>query len=108
MLITWGYMRLYIFPLYIISVCPDGLTLVSADSGLYALIVYMICMLCVLQLLHVWWYGLFIGMGYHYIATGTATDMQARTDELGSTDEIVGSMSAKSKAVANGGGKKTK
>lgn len=106
MLVSWGYMRLYVYPLYIIAVSQDALSLVN-QPGLFPLLLYMIGMLFVLQLLHVYWYGLFLGMGYHYVVTGTATDMQARTDELGSTDEIVSTLKQGSQAkAANGKGTK--
>ena len=48
---------------------------------------YLTFMLCVLQVLHVWWFFLFLIMGYNFVFKGKAKDIQGQTKKgAGSLD----------------------
>lgn len=42
---------------------------------------FMVLLLCTLQVLHVWWWCMFLWMMYSFTQTKVAIDMQARTDD---------------------------
>eukprot|EP01083_Nonionella_stella_P073232 197851_1 len=62
LLVSWGYTRLWIFPTSVIAAC---------FGEIHKLAVPVICaFLVVLQLLHVYWYYLFLKMGYSSLVLG--------------------------------------
>jgi hypothetical protein len=72
LLATWAYTRLYVFPTLVIEFMypPGGTPSVAA------------CVLqLVLLLLHVYWFTLFLRMGYNLLLTKTAEDIQERCTE---------------------------
>jgi len=75
LLVSWGYLRIFVYPFYIIgTVIVDypRFVLLSVEKGYY----FFLSMLCLLYLLHVYWYSLFLFMGFKFFATGKAQDIQ--------------------------------
>jgi len=67
LLLSWAFMRLFVFPFYIISV-----TITQTEVDGYALFNGMlITLLC----LHIYWYTLFLKMGYTFLTRGTREDI---------------------------------
>jgi len=75
LLLVWGYCRLYVFPIDIIW---SGMfeSAVSGATGAELPRLFMIGMLYILQLLHIFWYYLFIKMGFHFLTRGETQDLQ--------------------------------
>jgi ceramide synthetase len=75
-LVSWAYLRLYVFPHYVIhSVIYDGageIPLIGQES--WAGFVFG---LSLLLCLHMYWYGLFLKIGWALLRTGKTVDMQA-------------------------------
>mmetsp|Transcript_4972 Transcript_4972/g.10893 ORF Transcript_4972/g.10893 Transcript_4972/m.10893 type:complete len:320 (-) Transcript_4972:287-1246(-) len=81
MLASWGYLRLYVFPMYIInSTMFESVEVLRREDiiGWY----FFNGMLCILCVLHVYWYSMFIRMGYHYVVKGETKDMQANLQAM--------------------------
>lgn len=75
LLLTWGYTRLYVFPFYVISASMiPGMEQSFAWYTSYA-------MIWTLQLLHVYWYVLFLIMGYRFAISGKTVDIQQKAGE---------------------------
>jgi ceramide synthetase len=76
MLVSCGYLRLYILPFFLIWTAAYESQLGGVgDSGRY-----IGCgLLCFLQVLHCYWYVLFINMGIKLVSTGKAEDLQHKT-----------------------------
>jgi hypothetical protein len=75
LLLTWGYTRLYVFPFYVISASTiPGMEQSFAWYTSYA-------MIWTLQLLHVYWYILFLIMGYRFAISGKTVDIQQKAGE---------------------------
>jgi len=70
LLASWGYMRLYMFPFYILRA---GFVHIPMDLPATNLLRIF---LCVLQCLHVYWYSLFIYMGFMLAKGKEAEDIQ--------------------------------
>jgi len=80
LLITWFFTRLFVFPFYILhTILFDGTQMLpAADRSTYH---YLEGMLYILQCLHIYWYALFIIMGYQYSKTGQTVDIQQKAGE---------------------------
>jgi len=77
LLIVWAVTRLYVFPFYILhTVLFDGVRALPPEfvAGYHC----MEAMLYILQCLHIYWYCLFVIMGYQYVKTGQTVDTQQR------------------------------
>uniref|UniRef100_A0AAV1TR36 TLC domain-containing protein n=1 Tax=Peronospora matthiolae TaxID=2874970 RepID=A0AAV1TR36_9STRA len=77
LLISWAYTRLFVLPYHLIY--PATLFLRQNDSDhviIYAL--PMIVTLCFLVVLHIYWYSLFLVMGYTLLKKGVAEDIQQK------------------------------
>jgi len=78
LLAVWGYTRLYVFPFFVIREAvppvPEGESASFAWSTSY-------CMLLVLQGLHIYWYILFLIMGYRFAVSGKTVDIQQKAGE---------------------------
>lgn len=79
---SWGYTRLFVFPFHLIH----GSAVVLPESNPEVLALFrdpMNVMLGMLQLLHVYWYTLFLVMGYVLLTKGKHEDIQQQcaTDE---------------------------
>jgi hypothetical protein len=77
LLVTWFYTRLYVFPFHFVYN-----TLFEAhkvDRNVSMLFHNaMNVMLCILQVLHVYWFGLFLYMGYALVSKGVQEDIQQK------------------------------
>lgn len=72
LLVAWGYTRLYVFPFHVIShsMIPD-----SPQSFVWVTSYFMIW---TLQMLHIYWYVLFLIMGYRFAVSGKTVDIQQK------------------------------
>ncbi|RLN70962.1 hypothetical protein BBJ28_00020114 [Nothophytophthora sp. Chile5] len=101
LLVSWAYSRLYVFPFHLIYSSAIELPLKHPDI-LGAFVYPMNVMLCMLEVLHVYWYSLFLVMGYTLLRKGVHEDIQQKCKEAPSADDVdaVGEevLGAKSKA----------
>jgi hypothetical protein len=69
LLAAWGYTRLYVFPFCVIphAVVPGEVTVAWVTGYV---------MIWTLQALHVYWYALFLIMGYRFAVSGKTVDIQ--------------------------------
>ena len=80
---TWGYTRLYVYPVHLISaVITEPQKVFPPDEYCSVCWNVFIFMLCTLQLLHIYWYSLFIVMGKRFIKDGATVDIQQKVGEL--------------------------
>lgn len=102
MVFSWGFLRLYVFPFQIwVSLAKEGFMLNSFNSyGVPGVTGYLITMLMLLQVLHVWWFSLFLLMGYVAATEGKTKDIQANTNSEGSLSELHKLKSVKAAQVA--------
>ncbi|KAG7384403.1 Ceramide synthase 6 [Phytophthora boehmeriae] len=77
LLVSWAYTRLYVFPMHLIYSTMVELPLKHPDY-VGAFVHPMVAMLCMLEVLHVYWYSLFIVMGYALVNKGVAEDIQQK------------------------------
>jgi hypothetical protein len=75
LLVTWGYTRLYVLPVYVISVSQ----IPGSGPGFVWMTSYF--MIWVLQCLHIYWYILFLIMGYRFLVSGKTVDIQQKAGE---------------------------
>jgi len=80
-LASWGYLRLYVFPVIIIRSVVEESVLERATMGDLAYYTFCSALSC-LVCLHIYWYFLLLRMGYGYIFTGETKDMQANLSSL--------------------------
>ena len=75
LLVAWGYTRLYVYPMHVIThaVIPG-----TPQSFVWLTGYFMIW---TLQLLHVYWYTLFLIMGYRFVVSGKTVDIQQKAGE---------------------------
>merc|ERR1712216_214269 len=76
MLTSWGFLRLYVFPAFIIKSTLLESTLERATLGDLAYYTFNVA-LSLLFCLHVYWYSLFLKMGWGYLFKGETKDVQA-------------------------------
>jgi hypothetical protein len=76
LLVSWAYSRLYVFP----DMIYHGVFILPEVNPSVSMVFLhpMNTMLSMLQLLHVYWYGLFLVMGYTLLKTGKQEDIQNR------------------------------
>jgi len=70
LLVSWGYLRLYVLPFYILRSCFVHVPMDAPATNMLRIF------LSVLQLLHVYWYILFLYMGLKFATSGKAEDVQ--------------------------------
>jgi hypothetical protein len=75
LLATWAYTRLFVLPLHLIYNFAVALPAAN-EQALGAFVHANTALLCMLQLLHVYWYGLFLVMGYALLFKGKSEDIQ--------------------------------
>lgn len=81
LLVSWAYTRLYVFPTELIYNAVFVLpTLTKPDIPLIMLHPVNL-MLTMLLVLHVYWYFLFLVMGYNLITKGVKEDIQQKCDD---------------------------
>lgn len=76
MLSSWGFLRLYVFPAFIIrsTLMESGLErAILGDLAYYTFNVALSLLFC----LHIYWYSLFLQMGWHYLFKGETKDVVA-------------------------------
>ncbi|DAZ93284.1 TPA: LOW QUALITY PROTEIN: hypothetical protein N0F65_001123 [Lagenidium giganteum] len=78
LLVSWAYSRLYVFPVYLIGGSLYELPLIYPAMS-KSLVYSSNVMLWMLQLLHIYWYTLFLVMGYALMRKGVAEDIQQKT-----------------------------
>ncbi|CEG39899.1 longevity-assurance family protein [Plasmopara halstedii] len=78
LLISWAYTRLYVFPCHLIYTLKMELL---HPSGKESFAYPMFAMLCMLLVLHVYWYFLFLVMGYALVKEGVAEDIQQKVED---------------------------
>jgi hypothetical protein len=79
LLVVWGVTRLYVLPFYILrTILYDGHQMIPPEHYARAGYRYLEGMLYILQCLHIYWYFLFIIMGYQYTKTGRTVDIQQK------------------------------
>lgn len=79
LLVSWGYTRLYVFPAELIYNAVAVLPNLQTDAPLLMLHSVNV-MLTMLLVLHVYWYGLFLVMGYNLVTKGEKEDIQQKCD----------------------------
>lgn len=77
-LASWGYTRLYVFPFVTIKYLIVDCWHPKMNEVDISLIWFCIIMLVILQVLHCYWYGLFLYMGYRFVVTGSTKDVQSQ------------------------------
>ncbi|CAH0489249.1 unnamed protein product [Peronospora farinosa] len=86
LLLSWGYTRLYVYPFHLIYnaifVIPE------ANPHVVGIFLYPgNALLCMLMVLHIYWYGLFLVMGYTLIRKGQVEDIQNKCADLEEEEE---------------------
>lgn len=74
MIITWAYTRLYILPSYIIKIFMD-VRFPENLSHFNPLIWLEMVFLMIMQVLHIYWFMLFLRMGYRLFTKGERKDI---------------------------------
>lgn len=77
LLVSWAYTRLYVFPTELIYNAVFVLPKLTPDIPLIMLHPVNL-MLTMLLVLHIYWYFLFLVMGYNLIAKGVKEDIQQK------------------------------
>jgi len=76
LLISWFYLRLFVLPYYIIwnllFKAMEAFPPHTYDMPMF----FLTGMVVVLQALHVYWYALFLKMGYIFLTSGETKDIQ--------------------------------
>ncbi|KAG7382866.1 Ceramide synthase 6 [Phytophthora pseudosyringae] len=86
LLASWAYTRLFVFPCHLIY--SSMIELPQKHPDIVGAFVHpMNAMLCMLMVLHVYWYFLFLVMGYALVNKGVAEDIQHKV-EGPSEDEV--------------------
>lgn len=75
LLVSWAYTRLYVFPTELIYNAVFVLPTLTPDIPLLMLHPVNL-MLTMLLVLHIYWYGLFLVMGYNLLTKGVKEDIQ--------------------------------
>ncbi|CAI5711092.1 unnamed protein product [Peronospora destructor] len=86
LLLSWGYTRLYVYPFHLIY---NAIFVVPETNPHLTRIVLLSSniLLCMLVVLHIYWYGLFLVMGYTLIRKGRAEDIQDKCANVGEEEE---------------------
>mmetsp|Transcript_71469 Transcript_71469/g.149392 ORF Transcript_71469/g.149392 Transcript_71469/m.149392 type:complete len:327 (+) Transcript_71469:79-1059(+) len=85
LIVAYAYFRIYVFPVYIMhSAWVESVA--EAGSQVYGW-GYLNFALCVLLLLHMYWFGLIIKIGFHYRQTGQARDLQSNLSSMDMADK---------------------
>jgi hypothetical protein len=75
LLISWGYTRLYVLPFHVIAAS----SIPGVGNSFVWLTSYF--MIWLLQFLHIYWYILFLIMGYRFLVSGKTVDIQQKAGE---------------------------
>ena len=77
---SWGWCRLYVFPRYAIGVA--WLHAGTAGGCSAPTFGWLTAMMILLLLLHIWWFTIFMKMGYDAIFKGVTRDLQSQDPQL--------------------------
>jgi hypothetical protein len=100
LLVSWAYTRLFVFPCHLIY--SSMIELPQKHPGTVGAFLHpMNAMLCMLMVLHVYWYFLFLVMGYALVNKGVAEDIQHKIEDPNEDDceEAVAAASSASSRV---------
>lgn len=86
LLISYGWLRVYVFPMYVMHSAWVESRQSVAMSDLYGWRFFNF-MLCILYMLHVYWFGLIMKIGVHLIRTGQPSDMQSNLSGIDLKDK---------------------
>lgn len=71
---SWAYTRLYVFPFHLIY--TSVMVLPQVDPEVPSIFIDpMNVMLCMLELLHIYWYYLILAMGFNFLNRGIVDDI---------------------------------
>ncbi|KAL4166112.1 hypothetical protein KRP22_013377 [Phytophthora ramorum] len=93
LLVSWAYTRLFVFPCHLIYSSMVKLPQKHPDI-VGAFVHPMNAMLCMLMVLHVYWYFLFLVMGYALVNKGVAEDIQHKVEGPSEEEEEAEEVSA--------------
>jgi len=79
MVASWAYLRLYVFPLKVIYPVLAVTCLPENAGCAMPSCRWLGTNLVILQLLHVWWFLLFLKMGMTFLSKGKTVDLQSKT-----------------------------
>jgi ceramide synthetase len=81
LVVTYAWLRVYVYPVYIMrSAWMESLPAAGSEN-IYGW-GYFNFTLCVLLLLHIYWFGLIVKIGVHFQRSGQARDIQANLSSL--------------------------
>ncbi|KAG2782405.1 hypothetical protein PC129_g16638 [Phytophthora cactorum] len=85
LLASWAYTRLFVFPCHLINSTFTALS--QEHLNVNTTFAHpMVAMLCMLMVLHVYWYFLFLVMGYALVNKGVAEDIQHKVEDPSEED----------------------
>lgn len=83
---SYGYFRIYVFPMYVMkSAWVESLQVAGVEA--HAAWGFLNFALCVLLLLHMYWFSLIIKIGMNFRKTGEARDMVANLSKMDMQDK---------------------
>ena len=87
LLVSWGYTRLYALPFFITHSAATEAYL--AHEQYHGFVSCAVALLVMLQLLHCYWYGLFIQMGLNVAKKDEIEDIQQKCKDTTATTASV-------------------
>merc|ERR1712050_797002 len=82
---AYAWFRIFVFPVYIMhSAWVESIQEVGPELFGWG---YLNFGMCVLLLLHMYWFGLIIKIGFHFRRTGQARDLQSNLSSIDITDK---------------------
>lgn len=87
LILSYGWLRIYIFPVYIMrSAWIESVAEVESQNSLFGW-GFLNFALCLLLVLHIYWFGLIVKMGCVWRKTGQARDIQANLSAMDILDK---------------------
>jgi ceramide synthetase len=84
LLAVWGYTRMFVFPFYVLYMFAYFIQQGFPRLGIFVECFYVMT-LGALQILHIYWYSLFVAMGLKYKKSGKTDDTQ---EDLGTIKKV--------------------
>jgi len=81
LILAYAWFRIFVFPVYIMQSAWVESVKEGGTERMYGW-GYLNFALCVLLLLHIYWFGLIIKIGFHFRNTGQARDLQSNLSSL--------------------------
>lgn len=99
LLVSWAYTRLFVFPTELIYNAVFVLPKLTTPEIPLLMLHPVNLMLTMLLVLHVYWYGLFLVMGYNLVTKGVKEDIQQKCggDEAEKTQKALDAAASKAK-----------